>query len=204
MQYPDFSYESAKHKQGLQLIAGVDEVGRGPWAGPVVSAAVILDPNNLPEGVTDSKKLSPKKREALYDFIMQTADVSIAEATVEEIDEINIREATFLAMTRALEGLKNKPQFAFIDGNAMPKDMFCPAETVVKGDLHVMSIAAASVVAKVYRDRMMAQLGEEFPHYGWERNAGYGVKAHQEGIASHGITPHHRRSFKPIRAYIEG
>ena len=200
---PDFSIERQKISQGICLPVGVDEVGRGPWAGPVVAAAVILDPDNLPHGVTDSKKLSAKKREELNAFILKNATVSIAEASVEEIDRLNIRQATMLAMTRAVEGLPEKPDYAFVDGNFVPPQLNVDAEFVIKGDAKVMSIAAASIVAKQYRDKLMAKLAESHPYFAWEKNAGYGTKAHQAGLAEFGITPHHRRSFKPIQALVE-
>lgn len=205
--FPNYSAEKEILAQGYKTICGVDEVGRGPWAGPVVAAAVVLDETQLPLGVTDSKKLSAKRREALYDFIMEQASVGntqvfIAEASVEEIDSLNIREATLLAMKRAVEGLNAPVDYVFVDGNVMP-NLSCKGECVVKGDSRVMSIAAASVVAKVYRDRLMGELANAHPHYGWEKNAGYGVKVHQEGIAAFGVTEHHRRSFKPIRTYLE-
>lgn len=196
---PDFSIERNKMLEGVTLPCGVDEVGRGPWAGPVVAAAVILDPENLPIGATDSKKLSAKKRAELAIFIHENAQVSIAQASVEEIDSMNIREATLLAMERAVEKLPSKADYAYVDGNAMPKNLAADAECVIKGDSKVLSIAAASIVAKEYRDNLMAKLAEEHPHYAWEKNAGYGTKAHQEGLAEHGVTDHHRRSFRPIK-----
>ena len=198
----DFSAEQQKIDSGYKIIAGVDEVGRGPWAGPVVAAAVILDYNNLPEGLNDSKKLTAKKREILAPLIHEKAIVSIAEASVEEIDELNIRQATFLAMSRAVEGLTEKADFVFVDGNAIPPQLTMATEDIVKGDSKVLSIAAASIVAKVYRDDLMAKLGDEFPYYAWANNAGYGTKAHQEGLAEFGITPHHRKSFAPIKALL--
>lgn len=195
---PDFSLE----QNYVGPVAGVDEVGRGPWAGPVVTCAVILDretfPADLAAQLDDSKKLSDKKREALFEPIKQNAEAfCIAEATVEEIDEHNILAATMLAMKRAVEGLSVTPAAVLVDGNRRP-DLAMPLETVVKGDSRSLSIAAASILAKVTRDRMMAALAQEFPHYAWERNAGYGTKAHQAGLASHGVTIHHRRSFAPI------
>jgi len=181
----------------------VDEAGRGPWAGPVTAAAVIFDQSNLtPElaqNLNDSKKLSAKKREALIDQIKEESIWAVGEASVEEIDELNILQATFLAMTRAVQGLSQKPNYALIDGNKMPPELGVPGHPVVKGDGLSCSIAAASIIAKVTRDRQMSALGEKFPGYGWERNAGYGVKLHQEGLATLGVTPHHRKSFKPIR-----
>lgn len=195
---PDFSLE----QNYVGPVAGVDEVGRGPWAGPVVTCAVILDrvtfPADLAAQLDDSKKLSDKKREALFEPIKQNAEAfCIAEATVEEIDEHNILAATMLAMKRAVEGLSVTPAAVLVDGNRRP-DLAVPLETVVKGDSRSLNIAAASILAKVTRDRMMAELAQEFPHYAWERNAGYGTKAHQAGLASHGVTIHHRRSFAPI------
>jgi ribonuclease HII len=192
---PDFSYETAA---GASPVAGVDEVGRGPLAGPVVAAAVILDPARIPDGLRDSKKLTAARRDALALEIEATAQMSIAEASVTEIDQINILQATFLAMRRALAGLPTTPAFALIDGNRMPPDLPCPARTIIKGDDLSVSIAAASIIAKVYRDRMMQDLAAQFPGYGWEKNAGYGTKQHLEALACLGVTPHHRRSFKPI------
>jgi ribonuclease HII len=197
-----YEQEQKKLNEGFANIAGVDEVGRGPWAGPVMAAAVILDPKNIPEGMKDSKKLSAKKREILYEEIIATAQVGIGEASVEEIDEINIRQATFLAMTRALENLPTKPDFVFIDGRDIPENIETLAEAVIKGDNIVLSISAASIVAKVTRDRLMGDLAQKYPYFAWERNAGYGTKAHQEGLAMHGITPHHRKSFAPIRKLL--
>ena len=201
--HPDFSIEAAKIKQGYACIVGVDEVGRGPWAGPVVAAAVCVDPKKIPYGATDSKKLSQKKREALATLIMKEAKWAIGESSVEEIDAMNIREATFLAMERAIEGLKLSIDYIYVDGNALPKNLPCTAECVIKGDSKVMSIACASIIAKVYRDKMMADLAGTYPHYAWERNAGYGTKAHRDGLAIHGVTKHHRQSFKPIKAMLE-
>lgn len=196
---PDFSREQAF----LGRVAGVDEVGRGPWAGPVVAACVILDPKRLPDGARDSKQLSKAKREALFDTITATSlSLGVGVCTPEEIDKHNILGATKLAMRRAYDVMPVKPDLAWIDGNQLP-GLPCPMRTLVKGDSLCLSIAAASIIAKVTRDRMMEELAQEFPHYGWERNAGYGTKAHQDGIAAHGITPHHRRSFAPIRQWLE-
>lgn len=200
---PDFSIEKAKSAQGKSTIIGVDEVGRGPWAGPVVAAAVWIDPAKIPLGATDSKKLSAKKREELAEIIMRDAKWAIGESSVEEIDEINIREATFLAMERAISNLKMDVDYIYVDGNALPKSLPCESECVIKGDSKVLSIACASIVAKVYRDKMMQDLANTHPHYAWERNAGYGTKAHQEGLAEYGVTAHHRKSFKPIKALLE-
>ncbi|MFQ1702042.1 ribonuclease HII [Loktanella agnita] len=198
MTQPDFSFEQAAFDRGFSAIAGVDEVGRGPLAGPVVAAAVILDPENIPDGLNDSKKLTAKRREALFALIMQHATVSIAEATVEEIDHHNILRASHIAMVRAVEGLTRTPDHVLIDGNMVPRSLALSHETIVKGDGRSQSIAAASIVAKLWRDRHMVDLAQQFPHYGWERNAGYGTAQHLQGLKSHGVTPHHRRSFKPI------
>ncbi|MDD9912782.1 MAG: ribonuclease HII [Alphaproteobacteria bacterium] len=199
---PNFSLEQTLLAQGYQNIAGVDEVGRGPWAGPVVACAVVLNPLQLPEGIDDSKKLSAAKRESLYETLTQTTTWALGEASVAEIDTYNIRNATFLAMQRALANLPQQTDYALVDGNALPQDIPCPAQTVIKGDGKSLSIAAASIIAKVTRDRLMGKLHEEYPHFGWHTNAGYGTKTHQEGLAQHGITPHHRTSFKPIKEHL--
>ena len=182
----------------IQTIAGVDEVGRGPWAGPVTACAVILDPDNIPQGLRDSKKLSKSQREALFDPILATAQVGIAHVDVAEIDRINILQASLLAMTRAIAALPTVPDFALIDGNKTPANLPCRSDTLVKGDDRCASIAAASIVAKVTRDRLMVALSQQFPGYGWETNAGYGTAAHIAALESQGVTPHHRRSFKPV------
>ena len=186
-------------KLGLTArIAGVDEVGRGPWAGPVTACAVVLDPANIPNGLADSKALSAKKRDTLFEPILNSADVGIAHVSVEDIDRMNILQASLLAMKLALEQLQCPADFALIDGNKTPPNLPMPSECLIKGDARCLSIAAASIVAKVTRDRMMVSLAQQFPHYGWETNAGYGTKVHQEGLKKHGVTQHHRRSFKPI------
>lgn len=198
MTKPDFSFEQAAQARGFLHIAGVDEVGRGPLAGPVVAAAVILDPANIPAGLNDSKKLTPKKRDALYDELLAVADVSIAEATVAEIDIHNILRASHIAMVRAVAGLRQTADYALIDGNMVPRDLVIPCEAIIKGDARSLSIAAASVVAKVWRDRHMVALAQQHPHYGWENNAGYPTAQHKLGLEQFGVTEHHRRSFKPI------
>ncbi len=195
---PDFSFEHAAHDAGATRVAGVDEVGRGPLAGPVTAAAVVLDPANIPEGLNDSKKLSAKRREALYEAIMASAEVCIAHASVEEIDELNILYASHLAMERAVSGLPAAPDHVLIDGNKIPKALTIPAEALVKGDARSLSIAAASIVAKVTRDRIMVDLAQQHPGYGWEQNAGYPSKSHISALQNLGVTPHHRRSFKPV------
>ncbi len=204
---PDFSIEQRIANKGYTNIAGVDEVGRGPWAGPVTACAVIL-PANLSGldfliDVNDSKKLTAKKREYLIKEIQKHALIGLGEASVEEIDQINIRNATFLAMERAVAALPSQTNYALIDGNAIPNNLPCPAISVIKGDSVSLSIACASIVAKVSRDKLMTNLHEQFPHFGWNSNAGYGTKAHQKGLAEHGVTPHHRRSFKPIKVLLE-
>lgn len=190
---PDLSIESETNG----IVAGVDEAGRGPWAGPVVAAATILNPNNIPEGVNDSKKLSEKKREQLFNEIYAVAKVGVGVVSPQEIDNLNILQASMLAMQKAVAELQITPDMALIDGNKCP-ELPCPAQFVIKGDSKSLSIAAASIIAKVTRDRIMKDLATKFPVYGWERNSGYGTKLHQEGLAAHGITEHHRKSFKPI------
>ena len=198
MTQPDFSFEHAALARGYLYIAGVDEVGRGPLAGPVCAAAVILDPDNIPDGLNDSKKLTAKRRDALYDQIMDVADVSLAEATVAEIDTHNILRASHIAMVRAIAGLHRTADYALIDGNMIPRGLEISSEPIIKGDARSLSISAASIVAKVWRDRHMVDLAQQFPHYGWERNAGYPTAQHKLGLERFGVTPHHRRSFKPI------
>ena len=198
MTKPNFEFEQAALSRGAFRIAGVDEVGRGPLCGPVTAAAVILNPDDIPQGLNDSKKMTAKKRDALYDEILAKADCCIAHASVQEIDEINILRAAHLAMTRAIAGLAKAPDHILIDGNMIPKGLTTSAEAVVKGDGRSLSIAAASIIAKVARDRIMGDLATEFPGYGWEKNAGYGTKQHMEGLRTLGVTPHHRRSFKPV------
>ena len=195
---PDYSFETAWHALGITQVAGVDEVGRGPLAGPVVAAAVILDPVRLPAGLNDSKQVSAKNRALLAAELPKIATVSIAEASVKEIDALNIRQATFLAMRRAVEGLAIAPEALLIDGRDIPPGLPCHAEAIVKGDGRSLSIAAASIVAKEARDALMRQLDAENPGYGWAQNAGYPTKAHRDALLSLGVTPHHRRSFKPV------
>jgi ribonuclease HII len=198
MIFPNFSVEQAHGG----IVAGVDEAGRGPWAGDVTASAVILDPKNIPAGLNDSKKLSSSKRDDLYAEIIANAKVGVGIASAAEIDEINILEATKLAMQRAIAALSVLPDLALIDGNKAPK-LPCPAQTIIGGDAKSLSIAAASIIAKVTRDRVMCNLSKEFPEYGWERNAGYGTKHHQEALAKYGITAHHRKSYKPIKKIME-
>ncbi|WP_316013453.1 ribonuclease HII [Roseobacter sp. HKCCA0434] len=194
---PDFDARFA----GSGPVCGVDEVGRGPWAGPVVTAAVILGPD-APAGLRDSKTLSAAQRLRLYDAILDSCDVAIGRAEVEEIDEVNILQASLIAMGRAVTGLRRRPAIALVDGNRPPPGLACRVETVVKGDTRSLSIAAASIVAKVTRDHEMVALSQQFPGYSWETNMGYGTKAHREGLASYGVTPHHRRSFRPVHKIL--
>ncbi len=194
---PDYVLEEAINGH----VAGVDEAGRGPWAGPVVAAAVILRKGMIPAGLQDSKKLSAKKREALFPLIMQQSWVGVGISEVEEIDEMNILEATFLAMQRAVAALPVMPDKVLVDGNMLPK-LSCPAEAVIKGDDKSLSIAAASIIAKVTRDTIMAKLHQEYPQFGWLKNAGYGTADHIAALNQHGPTPLHRKSFKPIRALL--
>ena len=198
MSTPDFSFETESQMQGFTRVAGVDEVGRGPLAGPVTAAAVVLDPAHIPPGLNDSKKLTAKRRQALIALLLEHADVSIAHASVEEIDEINILRASHLAMERAIAGLRNPPDFALIDGNLIPRGLTLPARAIIKGDALSLSIAAASIAAKTRRDQMMWDLAQQFPGYGWDSNAGYPTKQHREALQNLGVTPHHRRSFKPV------
>ena len=180
------------------LVAGVDEAGRGPLAGPVVAAAVILDDQRPIAGLADSKKLSPARREALFDEIRAYAlCFSIAEASVEEIDRLNILQATLLAMRRAVQGLRLKPVMVLVDGNRLPV-LDVPAEAIVKGDARVQAISAASILAKVHRDRWCAQLHERYPQYGFAGHKGYGTAAHMAALRTHGACPEHRRTFAPV------
>ena len=198
MKDPDYSLETRARASGLNIVAGVDEVGRGPLAGPVTAAAVILDPSRIPGGLSDSKRLSAKRRLELNTLLVECADVSIAHASVAEIDELNILRASHLAMERAVAGLRQLPDLALIDGNMIPAGLTIPAQAVIKGDAISASIAAASIVAKTCRDRIMRDLAQQYPGYGWETNAGYPSKSHKEALRNLGVTPHHRRSFKPV------
>ncbi|MEM1302423.1 MAG: ribonuclease HII [Pseudomonadota bacterium] len=192
---PDYSFERAAP---AARVAGVDEAGRGPLAGPVTAAAVILNPNDIPDGLNDSKQLSAKRREALYEQIIARAEVGYGFATVEEIDEINILRASHLAMCRAIADLPSPPGHVLIDGNLVPRGLPLPAEPVIKGDTRSLSIAAASIVAKIRRDHVMWDLAQQHPGYGWETNQGYPSKSHISALRNLGVTPHHRRSFKPV------
>lgn len=198
-QIPDPDFEAQYAHFGS--VCGVDEVGRGPWAGPVVTAAVILGPD-APDGLRDSKALSASRRDALFDAILATCQVGIGRAELDEIEQLNILNASLMAMTRAVLALPQVPDFALIDGNKLPPDLPCHAQPVVKGDGKSRAIAAASIIAKVTRDREMVALAQQYPGYGWETNMGYGTKAHQEGLSRYGVTPHHRRGFAPIHKIL--
>lgn len=180
------------------LVAGVDEAGRGPLAGPVTAAAVILDPARIPEGLDDSKKLGARRREFLAGQIMASCDWAVGHASVAEIDALNILRASHLAMCRAVAGLRRRPCLALVDGNMLPRDLPVPGQAVVRGDALSLSIAAASILAKLLRDRIMVDLAQQYPGYGWEANAGYPTRAHREALQDLGVTPHHRRSFAPV------
>lgn len=193
---PDFRYETEALSAGALRVVGVDEVGRGPLAGPVTACAVRLDPARIPAGLRDSKMLTAARREALFDEIMALAEVSVAHASVEEIDSLNILRASHLAMERAVAGLG--ADHALIDGNLVPRGLACPATAIVKGDACCLSIAAASIVAKVTRDRIMVDLAQQHPGYGWDRNAGYPTPDHLAALRNLGVTPQHRRSFRPV------
>lgn len=182
-------------RSAYPLLCGVDEAGRGPLCGPVVAGAVILPDGFDVTPLNDSKKLSEKKRDALYDSIIASCDWTVGIATPEEIDAYNILNATYLAMLRAMDGLKNPPSFALIDGNRIPKGIRIPAEAVVKGDTKCPSVSAASVIAKVTRDRMMQELAAQYPQYGLEKHKGYPTKEHYRLLLEHGVAPIYRRSF---------
>ncbi|MES2916694.1 MAG: ribonuclease HII [Pseudomonadota bacterium] len=193
---PDFAHETEAYARGAVRVVGVDEVGRGPLAGPVTACAVRLDPDHIPSGLRDSKLLGAARREVLFDAIMALAEVSVAHASVEEIDALNILRASHLAMERAVAGLA--ADHALVDGNLVPRGLDCTATAIVKGDAKCLSIAAASIVAKVTRDRIMVDLAQQHPGYGWEANAGYPTQAHLAALRNLGVTAWHRRSFKPV------
>ncbi len=195
---PDFSVEGL----GPAPVCGIDEVGRGPWAGPVVAAAVILDPLAIPEGLDDSKRLTAARREELLALLHATAAIGIGQATVAEITTMNILQASFLAMRRAVAALPRRPALALVDGHLLPPGLPCRARAIVGGDGLAASIAAASIVAKVTRDRMMVALAQQFPGYGWETNMGYGTREHARSLTHLGVTPHHRRSFQPVHKIL--
>ena len=186
------------------IVAGVDEAGRGPWAGPVVAAAVVLDRKTAPEGLRDSKTLTERRRRLLAADLWRTARIGVGVASVDEIDQMNILSASLLAMARAVANLPVRPAIALVDGNIKPK-LNCRAYAVVGGDAKSMSIAAASIIAKTTRDRIMTELARDFPQYAWGSNKGYGAPAHRAALDRYGVTPHHRRSFAPIHnmLYVE-
>ncbi|MEM7620936.1 MAG: ribonuclease HII [Pseudomonadota bacterium] len=198
---PDFQLEhNAITRYGLPVI-GVDEAGRGPWAGPVVAAAVILDPQNIPDGLNDSKKLSPKKRDDLFQVLHNCAQIGVGICDVRRIDQINILQATLWAMQQAVKQLQICSSFVLVDGNVSPQ-LGGMVQTIIKGDSRSYSIAAASIIAKVTRDRIMIELDAEFPDYGWAQNKGYGTKQHRNAMEQFGITCHHRVSYKPVRKFM--
>ncbi|MDX2308954.1 MAG: ribonuclease HII [Hyphomicrobium sp.] len=196
--WPTFELESAELKLGCPSIAGIDEAGRGPWAGPVVAAAVILDPHDLPAGIDDSKALDADAREFLFGRITSAARWAVGIAGVDRIDCDNILNATLWAMSEAVKGLGEAPGLALVDGNKAPR-LACETRTIVKGDAKCLSIAAASIVAKVTRDRLMLAFDKQFPGYGFARHKGYGTPEHKEALMRLGATPLHRRSFKPVQ-----
>ncbi|MEY4880151.1 MAG: hypothetical protein RJB62_1620 [Pseudomonadota bacterium] len=194
---PDYSHEMRLRAERSGPVAGVDEAGRGPLAGPVVAAAVILDVTCIPDGLNDSKKLTAKARDEAFERIIACALIGIGMASVEEIDRLNIRRANHLAMVRAVNALAEIPAFVLIDGNDAPP-LSCPCDTLIGGDGLSVSIAAASIIAKVTRDRLMVELDAEHPHYLWRNNKGYGTADHLTAMKNFGVTPHHRKSFAPV------
>ncbi|MBO6550068.1 MAG: ribonuclease HII [Rhizobiales bacterium] len=203
---PNFQFETEALEKFGGCVAGTDEAGRGPWAGPVVAGAVILNPDDIPVGLNDSKKLTEAKREALFELMTEMAAeerlyIGVGIADVERIDNDNILKASLWAMGQSVADLSIRPRSVLVDGNKLP-ELPVPALALVKGDGRSLSIAAASIIAKVTRDRMMVELSEAYPAYKWASNKGYGTKDHQQALAEHGVTVHHRRSFKPIRALL--
>jgi len=205
---PDFELEN----EIGGVVAGVDEAGRGPWVGPVVAGCAVFLNHKVDEkllkNLNDSKKLSKKKREMLYELLLAESEkgnvkLGIGEASASEIDKINILNASFLAMKRAIKAADVSPDMVLVDGNRLPKEPQYHAKAVVKGDAKSYSISAASILAKVYRDRLMEKMAEKYPYYGFEKNAGYGTKAHIEGLKKYGITPEHRQSYAPIKAFLK-
>ena len=201
MAYPNFSFERIAMKRGLSMVCGIDEAGRGPWAGPVVAAAVILNPKSIPKGLNDSKKLRPETREELFEPICVSSQFGIGIVDVETIDSINILQATYLARQRAVAALNCEPHLALIDGNGSPQFSF-EVQTIIEGDGKSLSIAAASILAKVTRDRMMIELDQHFPHYGFAAHKGYGTSFHAAALSKFGPVAAHRKSFKPVAALL--
>ncbi|SEH60907.1 ribonuclease HII [Paracoccus alkenifer] len=199
---PNLAHEHACMAQGAILVCGVDEVGRGPLAGPVTAAAVILPASGIPDGLDDSKKLTPAGRERLAARIMACADWAVAHASVEEIAQLNIYHASHLAMCRAVAALKSRPCVVLVDGNRIPAALDLPARAIVGGDAKSLSIAAASIIAKVTRDRIMVDLAQQHPGYGWDRNMGYPTASHRRALAELGPTPLHRMGFAAIHKIL--
>ena len=195
---PDYAFETRLAQKGFMRVAGVDEVGRGPLAGPVTAAAVVLSPEHIPTGLNDSKLLTARRRAVLAEELERVAQSAVGHATVTEIDQLNILRASHLAMLRAVSALEPAPDFLLIDGNLIPAECPLPAEALIKGDQRSASIAAASIIAKIHRDRIMVDLAQQHPGYGWETNKGYPSKSHRLALQELGVTPHHRRSFKPV------
>lgn len=202
---PDFKFEKQASRKGAQVVCGVDEAGRGPWAGPVVAGAVVLNGGGVTKALLkqldDSKKLKRARREDIFEELREQAIVGVGIASVGEIDQLNILRATFLAMKRAVRALDPEPDYALVDGNRLP-GLDCETECIVKGDGLSLSIAAASIIAKVTRDRIMDKLDMKYPGYGWSTNAGYGTAAHRAAMQDLGVTPEHRRSFEPVRKIL--
>jgi len=196
---PTDRFERRARRRGARFVAGLDEAGRGPLAGPVVAAAVVFEARKFPDGLNDSKKLSPDERERLYDIIIDRAHVSVAVSSRARIDRMNILRASLWAMSRALAGLPCRPDHVLVDGRDLPPDLPCSGEAIISGDSRSATIAAASIIAKVTRDRLMTAMGRGFPDYGFERHMGYGTARHLDALGRHGPTPHHRRSFAPVR-----
>jgi len=196
---PDYRFEQHAVQNGFPLVAGLDEAGRGPLAGPVVAAAVILDPGCIPDGLDDSKALKPARRELLYEAILTSSTVAVASASAREIEATDIRAASLAAMRRALSALPVKADYALVDGRDVPEELDCMARALVKGDARSLSIAAASIVAKVTRDRMMKRAAAIYPEYGFDSHMGYGAQRHLKAIAEHGPCPLHRMTFRPMR-----
>jgi ribonuclease HII len=199
---PTDRYEKRARRRGARLIAGLDEAGRGPLAGPVVAAAVVFEGGRTPKGVDDSKRLGAAERERLYDLILAKAHVSVAIASRARIDRMNILRASLWAMSRALAGLPCRPDHVLVDGRDLPTGLACPGEAIIGGDGLSVSIAAASIVAKVTRDRLMGAMGRAYPDYGFERHMGYGTALHLDALGRYGPCPHHRRSFAPVRVAL--
>ncbi len=199
---PDFAFEQTLLNAGIPHIAGTDEAGRGPLAGPVVAAAVILSPDDIPDGLNDSKAVGKARRIILAAELRARADVGVGVASVREIEEVNILRASHLAMVRAIANLSRSPDHVLIDGNMIPRGLNIPSTPIVKGDARSLTIAAASIIAKTERDVIMVDLAQQHPEFGWETNAGYPTKSHTIALQKHGPTPHHRRTFGPVHKML--